>query len=128
LTGQRILVIEDNPKNLKLVRDVLEYSGFEVLEATTGEDGVRMAADKTLDLVLMDLQLPGIDGMEALRLIRTGPRNQDVPIVAVTASAMPDDRARAIASGFDGYVEKPISARALPQQVRDFMGDGGRHD
>jgi two-component system cell cycle response regulator DivK len=128
LTGQRILVIEDNPKNMKLVRDVLEFSGFEVLQATSGEDGVRLAGATPVDLVLMDLQLPGIDGTEALRQIRAGARNQDVPVVAVTASAMPDDRARAIASGFDGYVEKPISARALPQQVRDFMGDGGRHD
>ena len=125
MSRNRILVIEDNPKNMKLVRDVLEYSGFEVLEATSGEDGVRLAGETSVDLVLMDLQLPGIDGTEALRQIRTGAQNQDVPVVAVTASAMSDDRARAIASGFDGYVEKPISARALPQQVRDFMGAEG---
>jgi two-component system, cell cycle response regulator DivK len=122
---QRILVIEDNPKNMKLVRDVLEYSGFEVLQATSGEDGVRLAGDTAVDLVLMDLQLPGIDGTEALRLIRSGSRNRGVPVVAVTASAMTDDRARAFAAGFDGYVEKPISARALPQQVREFMGKDG---
>ena len=125
MSGQTILVIEDNPKNMKLVRDVLEYSGFEVLAATTGEDGVRLAAKASVDLVLMDLQLPGIDGMEALRLIRTGSRNRDVPVVAVTASAMTDDRVRAFAAGFDGYVEKPISARSLPQQVREFMGERG---
>jgi two-component system cell cycle response regulator DivK len=125
VTQKTILVIEDNPKNMKLVRDVLEHSGFEVLAATTGEEGVRLAGDRPVDLVLMDLQLPGIDGLEALRLIRKGERNRDVPVVAVTASAMSQDRTRAFQAGFDGYVEKPISARALPQQVRDFMGGGG---
>jgi two-component system cell cycle response regulator DivK len=120
-----ILVIEDNPKNLKLVRDVLVYSGFDVIEATSGEDGVRLADEASPDLILMDLQLPGIDGAEALRQIRAGDHNQDVPIVAVTAFAMNDDRERAFASGFNGYVEKPISARALPQQVRDFLTLGG---
>jgi len=121
VSRNKILVIEDNPKNMKLVRDILEYSGFEVLEATTGEDGVELAGATPVDLVLMDLQLPGITGTEALQLIRSGTRNRDVPVVAVTASAMTDDKARTLASGFDGYVEKPISARALPQQVRDFM-------
>jgi two-component system cell cycle response regulator DivK len=124
-TGQRILVVEDNPKNMKLVRDVLEYSGYDVLEATTGEDGVKLAADNPVDLVLMDLQLPGIDGLEAMRLIRNSALNRGVPVVAVTASAMTADRARALQAGFDGYVEKPISARALPQQVRDFIDAGG---
>jgi two-component system cell cycle response regulator DivK len=121
----RILVVEDNPKNMKLVCDVLEYSGYEVLRATTGEDGVRLAGETALDLVLMDLQLPGIDGMEALRQIRSGVRNSEVPVVAVTASAMEADRALAFESGFDAYVEKPISARALPQQVSDFIGMRG---
>jgi len=121
----KILVVEDNPKNLKLVRDVLVYSGFEVVEATSGEDGVRLAEETSPDLILMDLQLPGIDGAEALRQIRSGDHNPDVPVVAVTAFAMADDRDRAFASGFDGYVEKPISARALPEQVRDFLESGG---
>jgi two-component system cell cycle response regulator DivK len=125
VSAQRILVVEDNPKNLKLVRDVLVYSGFEVIEATTGEDGVRLAEEASPDLILMDLQLPGIDGAEALRQIRSGEHNPGVPVVAVTAFAMADDRDRAFASGFDGYVEKPISARALPQQVRDFIELGG---
>ena len=116
----RILVVEDNPKNLKLVRDVLTFSGFEVLEATSGEDGVRLALEEIPDLILMDLQLPGIDGTEALRQIRESDHNH-VPVVAVTAFAMNEDREQAFASGFDGYVEKPISVRALPQQVRDFL-------
>jgi len=120
----RILVVEDNPKNLKLVRDVLTYSGFEVIEATCGEDGVRLAHDELPDLILMDLQLPGIDGKEALRQIREADHSH-VPVVAVTAFAMNEDREKAFQSGFDGYVEKPISVRALPQQVRDFLQLGG---
>lgn len=117
----RILVVEDNPKNLKLVRDVLTYCGYDVIEATTGEDGVRLAREAGPDLVLMDLQLPGIDGTEALRRIRVGEDGPGVPVVAVTAFAMDDDRTRTFESGFDGYVEKPISVRALPQQVEDFL-------
>jgi two-component system, cell cycle response regulator DivK len=120
----RILVVEDNPKNLKLVRDVLTYSGFEVIEATSGEDGVRLAHLEQPDLILMDLQLPGIDGTEALRQIREIDDGH-VPVVAVTAFAMNEDRDRAFDSGFDGYVEKPISVRTLPQQVRDFLELGG---
>ena len=119
----RILVVEDNPKNLKLVRDVLTYAGFEVIEATSGEDGVRLAQEMVPDLILMDLQLPGIDGAEALRQIRTG--EKQVPVVALTAFVMNNDRARAFEAGFDGYVGKPISVRALPQQVSDFLKLGG---
>ncbi len=119
----RILVVEDNPKNLKLVRDVLTYAGYEVIEATSGEDGVRLAAELGPDLILMDLQLPGIDGAEALRQIRA--TETAVPVVAVTAFAMNNDRTRAFEAGFDGYVEKPISVRALPQQVSDFLKLGG---
>lgn len=120
-TGRRVLVVEDNPRNLKLVRDVLTHYGYEVVEAATGEEGVLLAAQVAPDLVLMDLQLPGIDGTEALRQIRAGESTRSVPVVAVTAFAMDDDRERALASGFDGYVEKPISVRALPQQVEDFL-------
>ncbi|MGY4772403.1 response regulator [Kribbella sp. CWNU-51] len=121
----RILVVEDNPKNLKLVRDVLRFSGYEVIEATSGEDGVRLAASEHPDLILMDLQLPGIDGAEALRRIRAGEQTHAVPVVAVTAFAMDHDRQRAFDSGFTGYVEKPISVRRLPQQVEDFLRLGG---
>ena len=125
MSPRRILVVEDNPKNLKLIRAVLEFSGYEVIEAASGEEGVRLAHEASPDLILMDLQLPGIDGAEALRQIRSGADRPGVPVVAVTAFAMADDRDRAFASGFDGYVEKPISARALPQQVRDFIALGG---
>ncbi len=125
MSAMRILVVEDNPKNLKLVRDVLQFSGYEVFEATTGEDGVQMAREVAPDLILMDLQLPGIDGAEALRQIRGEPSTGSVPVVAVTAFAMPEDRRRAFDSGFNGYVEKPISVRGLPQQVHDFLTLGG---
>jgi two-component system, cell cycle response regulator DivK len=125
MSESRILVVEDNPKNLKLMRDVLTYAGYEVLEATSGEDGVRLAGEASPDLVLMDLQLPGIDGAEALRRIRASEVNPDVPVVAVTAFAMTEDRERAYEAGFVGYVEKPISVRGLPQQVRDFLRLGG---
>lgn len=120
MSRSRILVVEDNPKNLKLMRDVLTHFGYEVIEATSGEDGVRLAHERSPDLILMDMQLPGIDGAEALRQIRVS-ENGKVPVVAVTAFAMNDDRTRAFESGFDGYLEKPISVRALPQQVRDFL-------
>ena len=125
MSTARILVVEDNPKNMKLVRDVLEFSGYEVIEATTGEDGVRLAGSEHPHLILMDLQLPGIDGAEALRRIRGGPEGQDIRVVAVTAFAMDEDRSRAFASGFDGYLEKPITVSRFPQQVREFLNQDG---
>jgi two-component system cell cycle response regulator DivK len=128
MTVGRVLVVEDNPKNLKLVRDVLMHSGYEVIEATTGEDGVRLAIGARPDLILMDIQLPGMDGAEALRQIRERGPDPGVPAVAVTAFAMNEDRERVFASGFNGYLEKPISVRALPQLVRDFLAMGAPHD
>ena len=124
MTAARILVVEDNPKNLKLVRDVLQFSGYEVVEASTGEDSVRLAGETRPDLILMDLQLPGIDGAEALQRIRAcgGSGAPPVPVLAVTAFAMDQDKRRASSSGFDGYVEKPINVRGLLQQVHDLLG------
>ena len=119
-----ILVVEDNERNLKLLRDVLEYAGYDVRVARTAEDGITLAVSEPPDLVLMDLQLPGIDGMEALRRLRASPRTADVPVVAVTAQAMKQDRERALDAGFNGYVEKPISVRAFPDQVRRFLSGG----
>jgi two-component system, cell cycle response regulator DivK len=124
MTGECILVIEDNAMNLKLVRDVLRHAGYDVVEARTGEEGVELASQREPDLVLMDLQLPGIDGLEALRQLRArGPAHR-VPVVAVTAFAMKEDHQRATEAGFDGYVEKPISVRALPEQVKAFLTGG----
>ena len=119
-----ILVVEDNERNLKLLRDVLEYAGYAVRVARTAEDGITSAVSEPPDLVLMDLQLPGIDGMEALRRLRESPRTAAIPVVAVTAQAMKHDRERALEAGFNGYIEKPISVREFPGQVRGFLSGG----
>jgi two-component system, cell cycle response regulator DivK len=121
MTGNRILVVEDNERNLKLVRDVLQYAGYDVIAASSGEQGVALAKERVPDLVLMDLQLPTMDGTEALRLLRNDPLTREIPVVAVTAFAMKDDRERALDAGFDSYIEKPISVRTLPDQVRRFL-------
>jgi two-component system cell cycle response regulator DivK len=121
VTPRRILVVEDNPLNLKLIRDVLQVSGYHVTEARSGEEGLDAAEQDPPDLVLMDLQLPGIDGTETLRRLRQGGLLPDVPVIAVTAFAMAEDRNRASVAGFDGYIEKPISVRALPSQIEAFF-------
>jgi len=102
---------------------VLEFKGYDVRAARTAEEGINLAINEPPHLVLMDLQLPGIDGIEALRRLRESPRTADIPVVAVTAQAMKRDRERALEAGFDGYVEKPISVRAFPDQVRRFLSD-----
>lgn len=121
MTARRILVVEDNPLNLKLIRDVLQVSGYDVIEAQSGEESLRVAKENPPDLVLMDLQLPGIDGTETLHRLRQGTLGHDVPVVAVTALAMAEDKEAAARAGFDGYLEKPISVRALPGQVEAFL-------
>ena len=121
MADQLILIIEDNERNLKLVRDVLQFSGFRTAEARTAEDGLALASASPPDLVLLDLQLPGIDGLEAFRQLRGSPPTAAIPVVAVTALAMKADRERVLRAGFDGYLEKPISVRTLPDQVRAFL-------
>lgn len=124
MSAHRILVVEDNEQNLKLVRDVLQHSGYEIVEARSGEEGVLLTQQRHPDLVLMDLHLPGIDGTEALRRIRQDPDVHGIPVVAITASVMKGDRTWVLAAGFDGYLEKPISVRALPGQVLEFLNEG----
>jgi two-component system, cell cycle response regulator DivK len=116
-----VLVVEDNPRNLKLVRDVLDHAGYRIVEATTGEDGVRLALEHRPQIILMDIDLPGIDGMEALRRLRAEPGAAAIPVVALTALAMDEDRHRLEAAGFDGHLEKPISVRELPRQVQAYL-------
>jgi two-component system cell cycle response regulator DivK len=116
-----VLIIEDNPRNLKLVRDVLNVKGFPTLEADNAEDGLALARAQHPDLVLMDVQLPGIDGVEALRRLRADPRTADIRVMAVTAFAMKEDRDRFLAAGFDGYLEKPIDVRRLPDTVAEML-------
>jgi two-component system cell cycle response regulator DivK len=123
VTTRRILVVEDNPLNRKLVRDVLSFAGYDVIEAQSGEEGLRVAQQTPPDLVLMDLQLPGIDGTETLRRLRQDALGAHVPVVAVTAFAMAEDKERASRAGFDGYLEKPISVRSLPGQIEAFLGE-----
>ena len=120
-----ILIVEDNPRNLKLVRDLLEHAGHTTLEAATAEDGLALARAHGPDLVLMDVQLPGMDGVQALARLRADPATQAIPVVALTAFAMEDERARFAAAGFDGYLEKPISVRAFPGQVAELLEPGG---
>jgi len=118
MAGERILVVEDNETNMKLVRDVLQAKGYSTLEATTGEDAVELA--RTLDpaLVLMDIQLPGIDGIEALAQLREDERTSTIPVVALTAQAMRGDRERFLDDGFDGYLSKPVDVAELLHAVR----------
>ena len=117
----RILVVEDNPMNLELVRDILTAEGYEVLEAADGATGVAIATLERPALILMDLQLPRLDGLEATRLIRADPQLADIPIVAVTAHAMKGDDEKARAAGCDGFVTKPIQVREFTATVASFL-------
>ena len=119
-----ILIVEDNEKNMKLVRDILRHQGHTTLEATTGEDGVRLALECRPDLILMDIQLPGIDGVEALRRIRADGAFEAVPVIAISASVMPEDQRHIVASGFDAFLTKPISVKPFVATVERFLKDG----
>ena len=121
-----ILIIEDNEKNMKLVRDVLRHHGYATIEATTGRDGVRLASEHRPDLVLMDIQLPDIDGIAALRLLREDSTVDAVPVIAVTASVMPDDQQRIVNSGFDAFIAKPINLKQFQNTVRRLLSEGRR--
>ncbi|SRR5581483_5211184 len=118
MAGERILVVEDNEKNMKLVRDVLQASGYRVLEAATAEDGVAVARTNGPALVLMDMQLPGMSGVEALAQLRGDERTESIPVLALTAQAMHGDRERFLESGFDGYLSKPVDVLELVTLVR----------
>ena len=121
-----ILIVEDNDKNMKLARDVLQAQGYATLEAITGEDGVRLALEHKPDLVLMDIQLPGINGIEALRRLRSDASTASIPVVAVTASVMQTDRREITDAGFDGYIGKPISLRPFLESVREQLAKVGK--
>ena len=125
--GRRILVVEDNALNLELVRDILVAEGFDVLEAADGPTGVAIALLERPELILMDLQLPGLDGFQATQQIRSDPSLRDVPIVAVTAHAMKGDDERARAAGCDGFVAKPIQVREFVATVERYLSGGKRH-
>ncbi len=122
----QILVVEDNEKNMKLFRDVLEAAGYRTLEATTGGRAVELATEHRPDLALMDIQLPGIDGVEALDRLRADERTSSIPVLALTAQAMEGDRERFLAAGFDGYLSKPVNIADLVATVRCFCDGHGR--
>ena len=121
MANELILIVEDNPKNLKLVRDVLQVKGYQTVEAETGEEGVRLARERQPALILMDIQLPGMSGIEALRLLRAEATTRTIPVIAVTASVMAEDRQKVMAAGFDGFQGKPISVRELLATVRGIL-------
>jgi two-component system cell cycle response regulator DivK len=118
MANELILIVEDNEKNMKLARDVLQFGGYRTLEATTAEDGIALAHSERPDIILMDIQLPGIDGVTALSRLRADPDTAPIPVMALTAFAMKDDQRRLLGAGFNGYLVKPISIRELPAQVR----------
>ena len=120
MAGELILIVEDNEKNLKLVRDVLHFKGYRTLEAGTAGEGISLAGAHRPDLILMDIQLPDMDGVAALGQLRAEPSTAGIPVVALTAQAMAGDRERLLGAGFDGYVIKPISIKDFPEQVRQF--------
>ena len=122
MPGRQILVVEDNERNMKLVRELLEATGYRVIEAATGSQALDLARERRPDLVLMDIRLPDIDGVEALSRLRADDRTASIPVLAVTAQAMQGDRERCLAAGFDGYLSKPVDVAELIQAVREHCG------
>ena len=120
MTDLQVLVVEDNERNMKLFRDVLLATGHRTLEATTGARAVELAVEHIPDLILMDIQLPDVGGVEALGLLRADARTAAVPVVALTAQAMEGDRERFLAAGFDGYLAKPVNITDLIAAVTEF--------
>jgi two-component system, cell cycle response regulator DivK len=120
----RILIVEDNLTNLKLVRDILQARGYETMDATTAEEGLALARLHRFELVLMDIQLPGMSGVEALGCLRADDATRRIPVLAVTASVASLDRLQTKGGGFDGCISKPISVRAFMQTVDAFLGNG----
>ena len=126
MAGEQILVVEDNDKNMKLFRDVLLATGYRTLEATTGGQAVELAVDHAPDLVLMDIRLPDIDGVEALSRLRADERTASIPVLVVTAQAMQGDREQFLTAGFDGYISKPVNVVELVATVRKHCEGRGR--
>ena len=119
--NKRILVVEDHEENRRILRLLLKSSHYEVLEAVTGEDGIRIAEEQRPDLILMDIQLPGVDGYEATRRIKGNPQLQHIPIIVVTSYALSGDDVKAFAAGCDAYVAKPVKLRELLGKIRGYL-------
>lgn len=120
--SKRILVIEDTEDNRRIVRDLLTNAGFELIEARDGETGIAMAGEHLPDLILMDIQLPIVNGYDATRRIKANPATRHIPVIAVTSYALSGDEAKAVDAGCDGYIAKPFSPRNLLAKVREFLG------
>jgi len=118
MAGELILIVEDNEKNRKLARDVLQVKGYRTIETETAEEGLKVAVEKHPALILMDIQLPGIDGITALKQLRADPMTKTIPVIAITASAMTYNRLTMMAEGFDGFQSKPISVKDFLEEVR----------
>jgi len=125
MSGQTILLIEDNPLNLELARDVLQAAGYTVVDARTAEEGLRLAAAVVPQLILLDIRLPGMNGLDAVRSLKHDVHTRDIPVVALTAQAMAGDEQTAFAAGFDGYITKPINTRTLSGEVRRWLESPG---
>jgi CheY-like chemotaxis protein len=125
MAGELILAVEDNELNAKLVRDVLQSRGYQVAETTTAEEGLELVRSRRPALILMDIHLPGIDGITALRQLKGDADTRDIPVIAVTASAMPMERREILAAGFDGYQAKPLSVKDLMAEIERLLGEGG---
>jgi two-component system cell cycle response regulator DivK len=121
MANELILIVEDNERNRKLVRDVLQFRGYQTLDAETAEDALRLARERQPALILMDIQLPGMDGITALGHLRSDPATRAIPVMAVTASAMTHDRQKIMAAGFDGYQTKPINVKEFLEAVRGLL-------
>jgi len=121
MSGELILIIEDNFKNLKLVRDVLQFHGYSTLEAETGETGVALARERLPALILLDVQLPGMDGRATLKVLKADVSTGHIPIIALTAFAMKGDKESLLTEGFDGYVAKPVDIKELPKVVERYL-------
>lgn len=121
MANKSILIVEDNPMNLKLIRDVLQIEGYETLEAESGETGVELARERHPAVILMDVNLPQMDGREAMKILKADASTRQIPIIAVTSLAMKGDRERLLAAGFDGYISKPIDIKELPKLVESYV-------
>ena len=125
MAGELILIVEDNEKNRKLVRDVLQVKGYRTIETETAEQGLKLALENSPSLILMDIQLPGMDGITALKQLRADPKTANIPVIVVTASAMTHNRDTMLAEGFDGYQTKPISVNDFLEEVRRVLDARG---
>ena len=121
MPGNRILIVEDNLVNLELAKDILEMAGYEILEASTAEEGIKLTRAELPDLILMDVGLPGMDGLQAIRILKQDPAVKHIPMVCLTAHAMAGDEEKAREAGSDGYITKPINTRELPKQAAQFI-------